>query len=113
MRDFVLYAVFSGGKGAVEKSVLQNANRAGVKAVEAPDFADCRGESFRGHLSVPPEYLPVSTIIVDISKYINVCPEVSGLPTVVYDKSRLIGLCANLLGLKWALGVWHEGGDFG
>src|ERR1700757_842816 len=113
MREFVEDADFSEGKRAVEKAVLQNANLAGVKTVEAPDFADCRGESFRGHLSSPPEYLTVSTIIVDISKYINVCPDVSRLPTVGYDKSRLIGLCANLLGLKWALGVWHEGGDFG
>ena len=73
MREFVEDADFSEGKGAVEKAVLQNANLAGVKAVEAPDFADCRGEHFRGHLSVPPEYLTVSTIMIDASKYITVC----------------------------------------
>jgi hypothetical protein len=28
---------------------LQNTDLAGVKAVEAPDFADRRRESFRGH----------------------------------------------------------------
>ena len=50
MREFVEDADFSEGKGAVEKAVLQNANLAGVKAVEAPDFADCRGEHFRGQL---------------------------------------------------------------
>jgi hypothetical protein len=54
MREFVEDADFSEGKGAVEKAVLQNTNLAGVKAVEAPNFADCRGEYFRGHLNVPP-----------------------------------------------------------
>jgi hypothetical protein len=80
MREFVEDADFSERKRAVEKAVLQNANLAGVKAVEAPDFADCGGEHVRGHLSLPPEYLTLSTIMIDISKYINDWPDLSHCP---------------------------------